>query len=74
MSSPFYQRMYAEGKIRKVVGLPLAIAPTSGICSGALANRYQFDTSLEIHFIIAFVIFFIGLWIGYNSERYTGKK
>jgi hypothetical protein len=74
MSSPFYQRMYAEGKIRKVVGLPLAIAPSSGICSGALANRYQFDTSLEIHFIIAFVIFFIGLWIGYTSERHTGKK
>ena len=74
MSSTFYQRMYAEGKLRKVVGLPLGIGPAIGFCSWALANRYQFDTPLETHFIIAFIISSIGLWIGYSSERSSGKK
>ena len=74
MSSPFYQRMYAEGKMRKVVGLPLAIALAIGVCSWTLDNRYDFEIALEIHFIIAFIIFFIGHWIGYSSERSNGKK
>jgi hypothetical protein len=74
MSSPFYQRMYAEGKLRKVGGLPLAIAFVIGSCSLALANRYNFDTPLETHFLISFAILFIGLWIGYSSERSNDKK
>jgi len=74
MSSPFYQRMYAEGKLRKVLGLPLVIALAIGVCSWTLDNRYDFEIALEIHFIIAFIIFFIGHWIGYSSERSNGKK
>jgi hypothetical protein len=74
MSSTFYQRMYAEGKLRKVVGLPLVVGPVIGFCSGALDNRYHFDIPLEAYFIIALIISSIGLWVGYSSERYTGKK
>ena len=74
MSSTFYQRMYSEGKLRKVVGLPLAIALAIGSCSWALDNRYHFDTPVETHFLISFAILFIGLWIGYSSQRTNNKK
>ncbi|MCS5534157.1 MAG: WD40 repeat domain-containing protein [Candidatus Poseidoniaceae archaeon] len=74
MSSPFYQRMYAESKLRKVVGQPLIIALAIGGCSWALDNQYNFDTPLEAHFLITFAILFIGLWMGYSSERSNNKK
>jgi hypothetical protein len=74
MSSPFYQRMYSEGKLRKVAGLPLAIALAILATSLALDNRYHFDTPLETYFLISGAIFFIGLWIGYSSQRSNNKK
>ena len=74
MSSPFYQRMYSEGKLRKVAGLPLVIALAILATSLALDNRYHFDTPLETYFLISGAIFFIGLWIGYSSQRSNNKK
>ena len=74
MNSPFYQRMYAEGKMRKVAGIPLAFAFALGACSWALDNRYNFGMSLENHILISFIILIIGLRIGYSSQQSNNKK
>jgi multisubunit Na+/H+ antiporter MnhG subunit len=74
MNSTFYQRMYAEGKMRKVAGIPLAFAFALGACSWALDNRYNFGMSLENHILISFIILIIGLRIGYSSQQSNNKK
>jgi hypothetical protein len=66
--------MYGESKLRKVAGLPLAIALAILATLLALDNRYHFDIPLEAHFIISAAIFCIGLWMGYSSERSNNKK
>ena len=74
MSSTFYQRMYGEGKLRKVVGLPFLIAIAVGLSLFALDMRYDYETSSQAYVIIAGIIFFIGLGVGYSLEGHTGKK
>jgi hypothetical protein len=74
MSSPFYQRMYAESKLRKVVGLPFLIAIAVGLSLFALDMRYDYETSSQAYVIITVIIFFIGLLFGYSSERSNNKK
>ena len=74
MSSPFYQRMYGESKLRKVVGLPFLIAIVVGLSLFALDMRYDYETSSQAYVIITVIIFFIGLWIGYSSQQSNNKK
>ena len=74
MSSPFCQRMYAESKLRKVVGLPFLIAIAGGLTLFALDMRYDYETSSQAYVIITVIIFFIGLGVEYSLEGHNGKK
>ena len=76
MSSPFYQRMYAEGKLRKVLGLPLVIAPAIGLCTWALNERYELigSDNYEFYLLLTLIVFSIGHWVLCSSERSNGKK
>ena len=67
-------RYFAKQMLQWRGRLILAIALAIGCCSWALDNRYHFDTPVETHFLISFAILFIGLWIGYSSERSNNKK
>jgi len=76
MNSPFHQRMYAEGKLRKVLGLPLVIAPAIGLCTWALNERYELigSDNYEFYLLLTLIVFSIGHWVLCSSERSNGKK